>query len=262
MGMKLMLALVAALSIGGCRDSAPRPAATVTPDRPDQMIGGTVVPQSHEFPVGRAAEIRRIFEGSALSYPIAVMSKEGVQTQFVNPKPVFVGDHRFVVGLPPASHAALDRLIAALDKAAPPLGATYELTFWVVDAGAAAETEVTRDLAEVAPMLERLAALGKRRYKSLDRVAGRSRDGADTKLAGRMIHISHKLMAGPDGIELDLELQLKGAWADKTDNGPVVETTLHLPLDQPIVIGDSAQSTAADGAANLLLYVVRARRVD
>jgi hypothetical protein len=258
--MKLLLALI--LALVACRDSAAPSPAKTTPDRPDLTIGGTVVPQSHEFPPGRAAEIRRIFEENAMSYPIAVVSEHGAQTQFVNPKPVFVGDRRFVVGLPPASHAALDRLIAGLGTSATPLGATYELSFWAVDAMAAAEHEVPRDLADIAPMLEKLDGLGKRRFKSVDRVAGRSRDGAHTKLAGRMMQVEHKLMAGPDGIELDLELQVKGAWGDKTDAGPRVETTLHVPLDTPIVIGDSAQSAAADDAANLLLYVVRARRVD
>src|SRR5690349_17199447 len=109
--MKLLLALL--VFVTACRDNAAPAAAPPPPiDRPDQVIGGNIVPQSHEFPAGRAAEIRRMFEGSALSYPVAVISEKGVQTQFVNPKPVFIGDRRFVVGLPPASHVALDKLIA------------------------------------------------------------------------------------------------------------------------------------------------------
>jgi hypothetical protein len=253
--------LVFLFGLFACRD-APAPApSTHTPDRPDQTIGGTVVPQSHDFPAGRAAEIRRIFEGNALSYPIAVVSKEGAQTQFVNPRPVFIGDRRFVVGLPPASHAALDKLIAGLGTGPSPVGATYELTFWLVEAAVASETQVAPDLGEVAPMLQKLTALGKRKFKSLDRIGGRSRDGANTKLVGRMLQAEPRLLAGPDGIELELTLQVQGTFSDKS-GGAVVETTLHLPLDQPIVIGDAAAPALSDTAANLFLYVVRARRVD
>ena len=266
--MKLAAFLcVAALT--GCNErdqpTAPPPAPAVAPtgvDRPDQSVGGTVIPQAHEFPPGRASDIRRLLERNVMSYPISVVSAQGAQTQFVNPKPVFVGDHRFVIGAPPAMHAAMDRLIASLDNAPAPTSSTYELTFWVVEATAAANIDVARDLAEVGPMLEKLAGLGKRRYRSLDRLAARSRDGAETKLGGRMIKIEHTVTAFPDGIELDLQLALTGTWSEKPDLGPTVETKLQIPLDEPIVIGDSAQSGAADGAANLLLYVVRARRVD
>jgi len=261
--MKCLLAtlLFVTLACSG-RDAPPvpttAPATTGAVQRPDQMIGGTVVPQIHEFPPGRSGDIRRIFDGSALSYPIAVMSDKGVQTQFVNPKPVFVSDRRFVVGLPPASHAALDQLIAGLTAGATPLGATYEVTFWAVEGAAAGETSVTPELADIAPVLEKLAGLGKRRFKSVDRVGGRTRDGAVTKLGGRTLKAEHKLSAGPDGIELEVTLQLQ---LDK-GLGPTIETTLRVPQDQPIVLGDSAQPAASDGYANMLLYVVRARRVE
>ena len=260
--------LVALIALAACpgrdREQAAPPAAAV-PDsmsRPDQMIGGNVVPGSHEFPVGRAADIRRLFEKHVISYPISVVSSAGAQTQFVHPQPVFIGDHRFVVSLPPTMHTALEQMIAGLDKQPAVKSSTYELTFWAVEAIAAAESDVPRDLAEIKPMLEKLAGLGKRRFKSLDRVAARSRDGAETKITGRMMKVEHKLTSFPDGIELDLTLELKGTWSDTPELGPRVETTLELPVDQPIVIGDSAQSAASDGAANLVLYVVRAKRVD
>ena len=73
--MKLvMLAMLAACST---RDAPPPAPATTTAavERPDQMIGGTIVPQIHDFPAGHAADIRRIFDGSALSYPISVISE-------------------------------------------------------------------------------------------------------------------------------------------------------------------------------------------
>ncbi|MEO7096425.1 MAG: hypothetical protein ABI175_24410 [Polyangiales bacterium] len=245
---------------------APRAAAAV-PDainRPDLTIGGNVVPGSHEFPVGRAADIRRMFDGNGGvgSYPISVVSSAGAQTQFVNPKPVFMSDHRFVIGLPPSMHIALDQIIAQLDKQPTHTSSTYELTFWAVEAVAATESDVPRDLAEIAPMLEKLTGFGKRRFKSLDRVAALSRDTAGTKVAGRMLKVEHTLQWFPEGIELKLALELAGAGTDKPESGPRIETTLQVPLDRPVVIGDTAQSASADGAANLVLYVVRAKRVD
>jgi len=255
--MRYLLVALVVIACSG-RDAPPPQPTVVTPDRPDQTIGGSVVPQIHEFPAGRAADIRRIFEGNALSYPVAVVSKEGAQTQFVNPRPIFVSDRRFVVGLPPAAHAALDRLIAGLNAGPSPAGATYELTFWAVEGGAAAKTEVAGDLADLAPVLEKLPGLGSRRFKAVDRVGGRSRDGAHSKLVGRVLQAEHKLAAGPDGIELEVTLQLQ----QSDGRGPTIETTLHLPLDQPVVMGDASQPGAADGVANLLLYVVRARRVE
>ncbi len=257
----------ALIALVGCpgRDQErdrPRAAAVAEIMRPDQLVGGNIVPQSHDFPVGRADDIRRLFENDVTSYPISVVSSAGTQTQFVNPNPVFIGDHRFVVGLPPHMHVALDQLIANLDKQPAKAPSTYEVTFWVIEAVAAGETDVPRDLAEVGPMLQKLTGLGKRRFKSLDRVAARARDGAHTKLSGRMMYVEQTLSAYPDGIELELKLEVKGTWTEKPELGPSVQTTLQLPLDRAIVVGDSAQAAASDGAANLLLYVVRAQRVD
>lgn len=266
---RTLVGLIAAVALAGCpgrdREDEPRGAASVArgnPDRPDLTIGGTIIPQSHEFPVARAADIRRLFENNVVSYPVSVVSSAGTQTQFVNPRPVFIGDHRFVIGLPVAMHIALDQLIATLDKQPAKPEGSFEVTFWVVEAVAGAEGDLPRDLAEIGPLLEKLSGLGKRRFKSLDRVVARSRDGASTKLSGRMIDVEHKLASYPDGIELDLKLEVKGTWSDKPESGPTMETTLQVPLDRPIVIGDSAQAAASDGAANLLLYVVRAQRVD
>jgi hypothetical protein len=241
-----------------CRGNAPAPQPATTSERPAELA---VVPQSHDFPAGRAAEIRRIFDGDTLSYPITVTGDKGVQTQFVNPKPVFISESRFVVGLPPASHAALDKLIAGLGQGAAAFGATYELTYWVVEADAAAETQVSHDLEELKPTFEKLAALGTRHYKSLDRLASRTRDGENTELTGRLLHAEHRLAAGPDGIDLKLFLQLKGVWADKPNEGPMVQTTLHVPPDVPVILGDSGLGGSGD-TSNLLLYVVRAHRVE
>jgi hypothetical protein len=257
--MKLA-ALLCVLAVG-CneRDRATNPPATAPttdiPQRPDQMLGAGVMPMAHEFPPGRIDAIRRLFDHNVGSYPISVVSAQGTQTQFVNPKPVFTSDRQFVIGLPPAQHAAIDRMIAQLDKVPAIAPVTYEVTFWLVEASPASKREVTADLAEVAPMLEKLENLGTRRFRSLDRVGARSIDALETKLGGQMITVEHELTAVPKGIQIELQMELR------TEGGPRIETKLTMPLDQPVVIGDSAQ-TSANGTGNMLLYVVRARRVD
>jgi hypothetical protein len=257
--MKLA-ALLCILAVG-CneRDHAtPAPAVAPTtdiPQRPDQLLGAGVMPMAHEFPPARIDAIRRLFDHNVGSYPISVVSAQGTQTQFVNPKPVFTSDRQFVIGLPPAQHAAIDRMIAQLDKAPAIAPATYEVTFWLVEASPAPKSEVAAELVEVAPMLQKLANLGTRKFRSLDRVGARSIDATETKLGGQLMSVEHELAAGPKGIEIELKMRLR------TEGAPMVETKLQIPLDQPIVIGDSTQTTG-NGAGNLLLYVVRARRVD
>jgi hypothetical protein len=84
---------------------------TIEVPRPDQVVGGGVAPRSYDIPAGHAAEIRRLFKGGgAMGYPIAVVSAQGTQTQFVNPQPVFIGENRSHR----ADHAARSSLIAAL----------------------------------------------------------------------------------------------------------------------------------------------------
>lgn len=261
--------LLALASLSACRDPAPPPApgapapvaATTTPQRPDQLIGGNVIPQAHEVPAGRAGEIRRLFESGTMSYPIAVVSAQGAQTQFVQPKPVFVGDNRFVVGAPPHVHTAIDAMLKSLGTAPAAESHTYELSYWILEAIVAPKFEAPADITEIAPMLEKLP-LGTRRFKVIDHVSGRMRDGASAVLQGRFAQIHEKLIAVPDGLDLELGLELRGVWSDNKDKGPMVQTTLQLKLDKPIVLGDSTLPGASDGQANLLLYVVRARRVD
>lgn len=234
------------------------PAADVP--RPDQVIGANIVPRTYDLPAGRSDELRRIFAGNAFSYPISVVSAAGAQTQFVNPRPVFTNDNHFVIALPAQYHTGLEQMLQTMraSPAAKP-APRLELAYWVVEAAAAADADVAPDLAEVAPTLKKLPGLGKRRFKSLDHVAARVVEASEAKVTGRLLHVDHKIASGPEGLSLEVSLSVEGVW-DK--GGPHVETTLQLEPDKAVVLGDSAQAASSDGAANLLLYVVRARRVD
>ena len=249
----MIRSLVFLAVVAACSGRDDRPPAD-SPDRPDRLIGGNVVPMSHDVPTGRASEIRALFEGNVMSYPVAVVSEAGTQTQFVNPKPVFIGENRFVVGAPPNVHKAIDALLASMGKGTARASSTYEVTYWIVDAASAAKSEVPAELAEAG--LDKLTALGARSFRLVDRVSARTRDGSHTKMSGRLTKIDHRVSTGPDGVELDVRLQLQ---SEKPGEGaPTVETTLQVPIDRPVVVGDSSTATAT----NLLLYVVRARRVE
>jgi hypothetical protein len=268
----VLIAAGAAALAGGCNNTdhspiegalvpvvAPAPPLT----RTDPAIGGMIIPKSHTIPPGHSADIRKLFSSGVMSYPISVTSSAGQQTQFVQPKPVFVGPDRFIADVPPEFHVELDRLIADMAKSPPAVSAAYDVTYWVIEADAAATTEVPPDLAELAPTLAAESGLGKRRFKSIDRVAVRTLDGEKSALKGRVIQLEQTMAVDPDGIRLQLtDMALHGTWPDAPGQGPTLQTSLQLKPDVPIVLGDSTLSSESSGSANLLLYVVRARRVD
>jgi hypothetical protein len=272
--MKLARIVVAVIgahtALAGCnqRDqpSAPVPAPTVPGlgsevPRPDHVVGGNLVPKVFEFPRGHAAEIRRAFSSGTFSYPVAVVSAQGMQTQFVHPKPAFAGDDRFAVSVPAQYHAAIEQWLQTMSKSAI-AASRFEVTYWVVEAITGPETQVAPDLGEIEATLKGLAGLGKRRFKSVDQVSVRVSDDSDTKLKGRIIDASQKLANVGEVVELEVRLRLVGLWPDRPDQGPSVETTLLVDPNKPVVLGDAAQPASSDGVANLLLYVVRVRRVD
>lgn len=256
--MKTQHAL-AALALVACSSRDNR-LATLEVPRPDQTVGGNVSPRSYDVPPGRAAEIRRLFKGGgAMSYPIAVVSAQGTQTQFVNPQPVFLGENRFVVALPEGHHVALEQVIGQLKASgAPVVTGSYEMTYWIVEATPADANEIAPDLAEISGTLDKLGALGKRKFRMIDRVGGRVTDGDEAKMRSLRTDIFQSLVADPTGLQLTIELQ-----QDADDKrGPFVRTTLRLKPDQPVVLGDASLSTPVATVNGLVLYVVRARRVD
>jgi hypothetical protein len=268
------LALCAALSLLACnqRDAAaptvappiPTPVASGELSRPDLMVGANLVPRTYEVPPGRAAELRRIFKSGAVSYPIAVVSAQGTQTQFVQPRPEFTTDGRMIISVPLQYHAAIEQMLHAMKSGAPPKNAgKLEIAYWVVEAVVAPDVAVSPDLAEIAPTLRGLANLGKRNFKSIDRVSARVAEGVEAKIEGRLVHIDHSLATQADALQLDVTLFIPGLYSDgKNSAGPRIQTSVQIEADKPIVLGDTAQSASSDGASNLLLYVVRARRVD
>jgi hypothetical protein len=219
-------------------------------------IEPVVVPRTHQIPPGHAAEVRKLFESQVICFPISVVSSAGTNTQFVNPKPSFIGSDRFVLAATPAIHDELDRLLAAMAKApASPVSGTYTVAYWAIEADPSSESHVPADLAELDPVLKSLGALGPRTFRTIDHATTRALDGSRAEIKSRALVIDQTLSVAPEALELALELTTR-------DSGSHIETKLQLAPDKPIVLGETALGSAADPAANLVLYVVRAQRAE
>jgi hypothetical protein len=167
-----------------------------------------------------------------------------------------------VISMPLQYHIGVEQLLHSMKSGPAPKNAgKLEIAYWVVEAIVANDVTVSPDLTEIAPTLRGLANLGKRTFKSIDHVSARVAEGVEAKVEGRMVRVEHSLASQPDALLLEVRLRIPGLYNDKGD-GPNIQTSVQLEADKPIVLGDTAQSASSDGAANLLLYVVRARRVD
>jgi hypothetical protein len=226
--------------------------------RSDQMFGGGIAPRSHQIPPGHEAEVRKLFESNNVSYPISVVSSAGTNTQFVNPKPAYIGTDRFVIGATPEIHAELDQLLAAMAKMpAPPATSTYAMTYWAIEADPSADSQIPPDLSEIAPVLQSLAGLGPRHFKTIDRVAAHVLDGFRADVKGRELSVEQTLSVDPSALELGLRLELRG---HRDEPSTSVDTKLQLAVDKPIVLGQTSIAAGSDTSAGVVLYVVRAQR--
>jgi hypothetical protein len=234
-------------------------AACHTTDRsadPPRMAEITVVPRSHQIPPGHAADVRKLFDAHVLSFPITVTSSAGTNTQFMQPSLSFIGTDRFVTGATPEIHAELDKLLEALAKSPMPAASgTYTMTYWAIEADPSTDAQVPTDLVEIEPVLKSLGALGPRKFHTIDRVSTRVLDGTRADVKSRAMTVSQTLSVDSTSLQLQLELGVK-------DVGGQIETKLQLEPDKPVVLGETAMGSAADPAANLVLYVVRAQRAE
>jgi hypothetical protein len=244
----MKLALAALLLLAACHVS----------DRsePPRTAEITVVPRSHQIPPGHVADVRKLFDAHVLSFPITVTSSAGTNTQFMQPSLSFIGTDRFVTGATPEIHAELDKLLDALAKSpVPTASGTYAMTYWAIEAEPSGDVQVPPDLAEIEPVLKSLGALGPRKFHTIDRVSTRVLDGAHADVSSRALLVNQTLSVDAASLELALELTMR-------DNTGRIETKLQLAPDKPIVLGETAMGSAADPAANLVLYVVRAQRAE
>src|SRR5205823_996324 len=177
----------------GCTNPSPLATAPV-PTRPDLQIGGGVVPRIYEIPAGTGPALRRLFhQNGAMSYPIAVVGSGGAQTQFVQIQPAFLGDNRVVINAPVQYQPEIEKIIGSLQTTKPVSSATWQVTYWVVQADSAVDVAVDTDLADVEATLRGLGGIGKRRFKMLDRLDSRVLDGDKVEASGRLLEVNESL---------------------------------------------------------------------
>lgn len=250
------LVVIAVVALAACREPAqpgfqPPAAATAVAGNRE---GYDLIPKVYDVPPGRETEIRRLLE--AMSYPVSVVTAQGAQTQFVHPQVSFTSDRHLVMTAPVQFHPAIEAIMKQL-AAAPAAPSSYEVTYWIVRAEAAAKTTIAPELGEIATVFEGLPGLGTRSYTMLDHLSARTTDGNKAVLGGQVATVTQELTSMPTSVDLAIEMQIRAPGGTSTG---MLETTLQLKPDVPVVLGDSAATvTNLNAPAALLLYVVRVR---
>lgn len=250
----------------GCaqeRTATPPAAAPVLPSTGSlagqpTTLNYDIVPRIFEAPAGRAGEIKELL--SKMSYPVAVTSSTGVQTQFVAPQVNFTAGNTFVVTAPAAYHAAIEGMLAKLAQQPAAPTRTFDTTYWTLRAAPAATTRVAADLAEIEPALRAATGLGARSFTLIDRASGRVDAGAEAHLAGRTINVKQEITA--TAAELSLEVMIQAELAPDRRSSLDLDSVRVTP-GQPVILGDAALPAPAvgdaDASADLVLHVVLLR---
>jgi hypothetical protein len=252
--------LLAAIALGACGrekrlEKKQEEVAKVLEKVP---LGANTLPQSHEFPEGRSGDVRALFESDVLSYTVATVEGDHeVKTTIVKPSPVFVGSRHVIVSAPPKVQEAISDVLKGLGKQKSK-STSFDVSVWLVEAKDAVKTSVSPELTDVLMLLETLPGYGPRRFVMLDHVSGRTVEGTQSSLVGRLLKIDNKLNAQGDIVVLSVSLELLQAMEPATG----LESTLQVPLNQAVILGDSTIATPNGTAPSLLFYVIRVRRLD
>jgi hypothetical protein len=253
------LIVIAVVALAACREPAqsgfqPAAPAAATTGATGGREGYDLIPKVYDVPPGRETEIRRLLAN--MSYPVSVVTANGAQTQFVHPQVSFTSDRHLVMTAPVQYHPAIEAVIKQL-SAAPAAPSSYEVTYWIVRAEAAGKTTIASELNEIATVFDGLSALGTRSYTMIEHLSARTTDGNRAVLGGQIATVTQELTSMPTAVDLDIELQIRPPGAGAPG---MLETTLQLKPDVPVVLGDSAATvTNLNAPAALLLYVVRVR---
>jgi hypothetical protein len=249
----LLLAVLAA-----CRTAE----STSRPCGDCQSVSGApnvplIVMRTYKVPPGQDKLVQRLLHRTT-SYPIAVMSEKGINTQFVNPEPQFTGNGYFVLAAPENIQDGVRQLLDELAKnAAPPAPASIDATYWLVLGYPAKDTTIPDRLSEIAPALKGLANLGPMRFDLFERLELVALDGDEAHTQGKSVEI--KQTAARDGNAFELRVEVKAYGEVNTGK---VDTTVTVKPGQFGVLGQSGflpKGSAANEPTPTLFYVVRAQ---
>jgi hypothetical protein len=254
--MRYAYALFAVIATA-CRPPADPGAASRAADEP-----AVHVLKTYKLPPGHEKSVARLL--SASSYPIAIVTDKGAQTQFVRVNPQLTGNGYMVLSAPEGIHAGVSELIATLEKApAEAPTPSIEVTYWLVLGYPAAEADLSK-APEIAEALKALGNLGPMRFQPLETLRVASVDGEESMVEGQYATIHQTAAVDTGTIQLKLRIAVHGAEHDAH-----VETVLGVKPGQFAVLGHAgflprgeAGAAPATGAVPTLFYVARARKLD
>jgi hypothetical protein len=215
-----------------------------------------IVMRTHKVPQGQEKLVERLLHNTT-SYPIAVMSEKGINTQLVNPVPHFTGNGYFVLSAPENIQEGVRQLLDELAKnPAPPAPASIDATYWLVLGWPAKETSVADRLNEITPALKGLANLGPMRFDLLERIELVALDGDEARTLGHSAEIKQTAARDGNVFELRLDISTFGDSASK------VNTAVTVKAGQFAIFGQSGfvpKGAAQTEPKPTLFYVVRAQ---
>jgi hypothetical protein len=212
--------------------------------------------RTYQVPAGQEKLVERLLDGTT-SYPVSTVSAQGIQTQFVNPRPHFTGNGYFVLSAPESIHEGVRQLLAELGKhGAPPAQPSIDATYWLVLGWPGKDAALPERLGEIAPALKTLGSLGPMRFELLERLELVALDGQEARTTGQAVHI--KQTASRDGSMFQLRIE---AAADGEIAGRV-ETAVSVKPGQFAVFGQSGfvpKGAMLTEPKPTLFYIIRAQ---
>jgi hypothetical protein len=216
----------------------------------------SVALRTYKVPDGQEKLVERLLDGTT-SYPVSVVSAQGQQTQFVNPRRHFTGNGYFVLSAPDSIHEGVRQLLDELGKhPAPPAQPSIDATYWLVLGWPGKEAPVPDRLGEIAPALKTLGNLGPMRFELLERVELVALDGQTAHARGQNARIEQTAARDGAMFQLRINVDTQGETVGK------VETTVTVKPGQFAIFGQSGfvptGATLAEPKPTLF-YVVHAQ---
>lgn len=215
-----------------------------------------IVLRTYQVPAGQDKLVERLLDGTT-SYPVSVVSAQGVQTQFVHPTPHFTGNGYFVLGAPETIQQGVRQLLDELARhPGAPAQSSVDTTYWLVLGWPAKDTAISERLADVAPALKTMSNFGAMRFELLERIELVALDGEQAHAGGQTAHVKQTASRDRNAMELRVEVSASG------DTPATLETTVTVKPGQFAVFGQSGfvpRGAMQTDPKPTLFYVVRAQ---
>lgn len=204
--------------------------------------GGEMVLRSYAVAEGAAPAIRdtlrRVFAGGK-DEPAAA-------------RVAIAPDGRVVVAGPAAIHKGVAELLGDLKGVAAAQPSSVAVTYWIVEARPASQSEIDPALAEIRAPLMRASVGHTASFSPVERVTLRSTHDVRATHEGRTAEVRQTIRRAESRLLGDLEVQHHG------QDGGELRTLVDLTPGAPVVVGEMEGQPDAAGLRSRYLFVVRA----